>query len=157
MATFRQLKSKRWQAIVRRKGVRQSRMFGTESDARKWAAMFEGSLDVRSAKEAGLLSFLPARIRLAFESAEHSPADIVLGSIPAPRGPGVYFLIRDGEVTYVGQTVDLFHRLMRHQRDGREFDGFNFLPCPKEKLDEIEAAYILVLNPRENKSIRLVA
>lgn len=61
----------------------------------------------------------------------------------------VYFLIREGRVVYVGQSINAFKRLDEHRKKKR-FDGFYFVFCPVPLLREIEAHYIKLLEPEEN-------
>lgn len=62
---------------------------------------------------------------------------------------GVYFLIRDGKVTYVGQAKNVMARINAHIGE-KQFDSFSFLPVAADKLDAIEALYIVWLRPAEN-------
>lgn len=81
-----------------------------------------------------------------FLSREH----LVARSVVAPDGPCVYFLIRRGEIVYVGRAVRLFRRLGQHLHDGKEFDAFSFITCALEEVDVLEARYIEALKPRWN-------
>lgn len=65
--------------------------------------------------------------------------------------PGVYFLISDGAVVYVGQSVNVYARIATHKREGvKEFDRFAFVPCKASKLDKLESLYIHCLRPPLN-------
>lgn len=66
-------------------------------------------------------------------------------------GPGVYFLCASGKVVYVGQTIDRDGRLKDHRQRGMKFDSVFWLPCKKERLDDIEAHFIRILMPSLNK------
>jgi hypothetical protein len=46
--------------------------------------------------------------------------------------------------------VDILHRIARHRREGREFDGYAHIVCPPEKMDELEAQYIAAFAPIGN-------
>ena len=85
-------------------------------------------------------------------------------------GPGVYALIREGVVVYVGQSKKMLQRISAHKSNwGRKaqpvwmpvslrgvlFDEVHVLPCRVEALDELEAAMIDLYKPRYN--IRLKA
>lgn len=61
----------------------------------------------------------------------------------------VYFLIRKGEVVYVGQSTKGFYRVLTHVGQ-KEFDSFSFVECSEENLDEMEAMYIAKLSPAHN-------
>lgn len=64
---------------------------------------------------------------------------------------GIYFLISDGEVQYVGQSVNVLSRVLHHRRLGqRPFDGFSFIEAKEEHLDVLERQYIHMLMPKGN-------
>jgi hypothetical protein len=67
----------------------------------------------------------------------------------ALHAAAVYFLIADGEVVYVGQTVNLYARIGSHRED-KIWDRVLFLPVPREDLDETERRWIARLNPKYN-------
>ena len=61
---------------------------------------------------------------------------------------GVYFLKQDDEIVYVGQSVNLKERIKSHKYDeAKEFNNHSFIECEKDKLNEVENAYILKHNP----------
>lgn len=62
---------------------------------------------------------------------------------------GVYFLIKNRRVIYVGQSVNIFSRLREHRKD-KDFDSFKFLQCKRHELDVIESKYIYALKPKLN-------
>jgi hypothetical protein len=87
----------------------------------------------------------------AIENANYSIDEILLCAIPATSNSGVYFLIWRGEIRYVGQSINVFHRLDQHKRSGRRFDSYSFIPCEIEDLKELERTYRDLLMPEENK------
>lgn len=62
---------------------------------------------------------------------------------------GVYFLIKNNEIIYVGQSVNVFSRVGQH-RYLKDFDGFKYINCKKLELDILESVYIHFLNPKLN-------
>ena len=60
--------------------------------------------------------------------------------------PCVYFLIKNNEIVYVGQTVKLHNRLQQHKLD-KDFDSYFFLECKKEELLALERKYIFEFLP----------
>lgn len=65
---------------------------------------------------------------------------------------GIYFLIRDGEIKYVGQSVDIFKRIREHRQHAYiKFDRFSMIPVRKEKLTEVETWYIQHFRPEYNR------
>ena len=63
---------------------------------------------------------------------------------------GVYFLCKDGEVVYVGQSVDVPSRVSSHRKDGKNFESVYMIPLPKEDLNSVEGALIRLLRPKLN-------
>lgn len=68
-------------------------------------------------------------------------------------GPGIYFLIHEDRIVYVGRSVSPINRVMNHAQ-GREkkFDSYTILYMSDEcsSLDHMEAAYIWEHCPRHN-------
>ena len=79
-----------------------------------------------------------------------SPEEIVKSSNPWQRATGVYFLISNYNIVYVGQSVNIYGRLQDHT--DKQFDSFSFIPCEKNILDKLESLYIHVLQPKLNGS-----
>lgn len=64
---------------------------------------------------------------------------------------GVYFLIYQSEIVYVGQSVDITSRVRTHIGDpSKKFDRISFIKCDKKNLNNTERAYIKMLSPRYN-------
>jgi hypothetical protein len=61
---------------------------------------------------------------------------------------GVYFLISNNKIVYVGQSVNVYARLSAHTH--KNFDSFTVLPCPKEHLNVLESLYIHMFDPPLN-------
>jgi len=67
---------------------------------------------------------------------------------PAWVFTGVYFLVRQNRVVYVGQGVNCGCRSLSHK--DKEFDHVFVMPCPRSELNRVEAAFISVLKPEYN-------
>lgn len=100
-----------------------------------------------------LATMIPKRMLAAIVSIPHSMQDVIDAAIPAKTFPGIYFLVMDGEIVYVGQSIDIPSRISRHRREGKEFDSFAYLLCEKEQLDELESLYITAFMPWLNHTI----
>lgn len=61
----------------------------------------------------------------------------------------IYFLVKNGNIEYVGKTRDEYRRLYEHRR-GKDFDTMFSYDVPRDKLGILESAFITVLNPRLN-------
>jgi excisionase family DNA binding protein len=66
-----------------------------------------------------------------------------------PQASGIYFLCDGEEVVYVGQSVDVYSRVLQHRRS-KQFDRVFWWPVPASELDKIEGAFIRTLKPRLN-------
>ena len=74
-----------------------------------------------------------------------------------PRICGVYFLIEDQNIVYVGQSADVVRRVNEHLDRGRiKFDMAVYLPCSLGELDEVEEDFIDALKPRYNNTRRRI-
>lgn len=64
---------------------------------------------------------------------------------------GVYFLLHEEEVVYVGQSTNVAQRVATGHPD-KEFDEAFMLLVPEEQLLEVETAFIAALNPIYNQT-----
>jgi predicted GIY-YIG superfamily endonuclease len=157
MASITPHKSK-WRAQVYVGGIRDSKVFSTESSAREWACALENKLKKRAELKAlldvgaGLANF-PTRIVQGMLDAPLEREQILAASIPKSIVCGIYFLIRGERIVYVGQSKNVLRRIGRHVDNGKIFDSFSFCPCAESDLDRLEAAYIAALYPENNYSL----
>lgn len=63
---------------------------------------------------------------------------------------GVYALIRDGQVVYVGQSRHVHARIANHQND-KPFDEVLVCEVAQQDLDDVETFLIAMLNPPLNR------
>lgn len=64
---------------------------------------------------------------------------------------GIYFLIDKDLVVYVGQSHNIKHRMIQHNKE-KVFDNIYYFECPESELNELEAKYIGEFNPSYNKT-----
>ena len=77
--------------------------------------------------------------------------EILARAQPWPEsGCGIYFLIVEGRVMYVGRAVNVIARIAQHATV-RKFDAWSWLVCPRRNLDATERAYINALLPEWNR------
>lgn len=62
---------------------------------------------------------------------------------------GIYFLLRNSNVVYVGQSKNVSARIHYHTIE-KDFDSFYAVPCAKQDLDDLEAYYIVLFSPEFN-------
>jgi hypothetical protein len=99
-----------------------------------------------------LLSRSPAAPK--YDAPQFTPRDLEpyedrLIQLPGPVPPGVYFLLRNCVVVYVGRTADLHARISAHCED-KEFDRVLFLCVAADDLDEVESSFIRMMRPKYN-------
>lgn len=76
---------------------------------------------------------------------------------------GVYFLTLQGEVVYVGQSVNIIARIRTHCAEAKTyivphckvFDAAYFIEVPKNQLNEVEQHYIKVHAPVFNQPLKV--
>jgi hypothetical protein len=81
---------------------------------------------------------------------------ILSNSIPALPLCGIYFLIKDDEIVYIGQSIHIPHRLKNHKRDKKPFDKVFFIECKRRELDRLERMLIRQYTPRLNRKLYLL-
>lgn len=99
-------------------------------DSHAWPGAFQPNVDERSDER---------KLRAAIAAAAVPPEEAGFS--------GVYFLLREGSVVYVGQSENVLARIYRHRV---EYDAYAFLPFPIEALDRAEAHYARLLDPPDN-------
>lgn len=68
------------------------------------------------------------------------------------RMSGVYFLVGDSVVVYVGQSVNVWARIATHfTEDRKNFSTAWFIPVVRSRLDEVERLFIKLLRPAYNQ------
>lgn len=156
MASIYQMKSGSWRVDLCINKHRKAKTFKREADARSWADAHEQGmvgidLQRRLIKDHKIAAFLPEKYLEAVDKANYSHAEILMHAMPANKHCCIYFLIKHAKVKYVGQTVNLYHRLAQHVRGGNDFESYSFIPCEKDQLDELEQIYINLLMPVGNR------
>lgn len=67
---------------------------------------------------------------------------------------GVYFLIYEKEIVYVGSSMNIYARLTAHNNNKNlEFDSYSIIEAPEKDLKELEADYIFWFTPEHNKNL----
>ena len=64
---------------------------------------------------------------------------------------GIYFLFKDDELVYIGQSTCVYQRIETHRGD-KDFDRACYFPCPEGELTDIETVLIQGFAPRYNKT-----
>lgn len=158
MAHFRHLPSGRVRAEVETRGVRKAATLPTLDHAKEWARTVEEKAILKHAMAAAvehrfLMSSVPRRVLQAMADIPFTKADIIGGAVHLPQRHGIYFLIRDGEVKYVGKSADVLGRIQHHTDSGWIFDSINAVFCKKEDMTDLEKTYIEAFMPDWNQQI----
>lgn len=69
-------------------------------------------------------------------------------SRPVHKLCGVYFLIQNEDIVYIGQSTNIFGRLASHS--DKQFTHVTALLVPREHLNFVESVYILAMRPKLN-------
>lgn len=77
-----------------------------------------------------------------------SEEEICEHSVKFENTCGVYFLIKNNKIVYVGQSVNAPARIPQHT--DKDFDSFAVIRCEKESLDALESLYIHLFKPGLN-------
>ncbi len=75
----------------------------------------------------------------------------LLKKVSFPRiGVGIYFLISQDQVVYVGKTTNFFARMASHTSGEKDFDRIAFVAVAASNLDIFEREYIARFRPKFN-------
>ena len=67
------------------------------------------------------------------------------------RKTGVYFLLKENEIVYIGKSVHVDSRINTHAGDvTKDFDKACYIEVPEEKLGQIEECLIAIFKPEQN-------
>ncbi|HWU35477.1 MAG TPA: GIY-YIG nuclease family protein [Methylovorus sp.] len=145
MAFISETKSGKWRAEICVNYKRKVKTFPAKHEADTWAEFNE-----RQLSESNSLRIEMTRRLLKASSA----LDILKSRVINPNVPGVYILMENDIVCYVGKSTNMLTRLASHSTKGRRFTHFITIPEPDvSKLDELERYYIEMLQPLENRDI----
>jgi hypothetical protein len=79
-------------------------------------------------------------------------ADRIVSLTVEPPLCGVYFLMVDGAIKYVGSSTDVRVRLAQHWADGKRFQGVLFMSTLPEERLRVEYGFIRGLKPEWNRN-----
>lgn len=65
---------------------------------------------------------------------------------------GVYFLIKNSEIVYIGQSINIAARITSHK--DKDFDSVSYVTCRRSELDILESLYIIAYNPVLNGEVK---
>ena len=98
-------------------------------------------------------------LKSTFGMRELHEEDVLAMSAPSNSTTvcGVYFLIHDEEIVYVGQSSNLLARVESHKvgADRKVFNKVAFIEAPRPWLDTVEAFYIQRFDPPYNNRSRV--
>jgi len=158
MAHIYQTTSGAWRAQVRKRGVKKSLTAQNRDEVELWAASVENLADerhrvvrvVNKNNEVVLVTALPHRLLTALNEIPHPYHEVMEASVPIGANCGVYFLICDRQIMYVGKSLDVLDRLSKHRRAGRVFDSYSYISCSPADVGRLESLYINAFLPPWN-------
>ena len=78
---------------------------------------------------------------------------VVSQAYPLGGYSGIYFLVRNAKVVYVGKSLDVEYRLGQHRTARqKDFDSVFIIACDPSKLTQLEARYIRMFEPPLNSA-----
>jgi hypothetical protein len=64
---------------------------------------------------------------------------------------GVYLLLLEGEIVYVGSSLNMSQRVAEHRSNGRPFDRAFYLATTAGEREALERVLIKAINPSQNR------
>lgn len=65
---------------------------------------------------------------------------------------GIYYLIDNDEIVYIGQSIRVYGRVLTHIKErSKQFNRFAWISIKAEQLNVSEAAQIVAHNPKYNR------
>ncbi len=151
-------------AIARKSAATRQRNIAARNA--EWARLTELRKELASGVTAARAELAKVQTKLQEQGAAHTLStaaqrltgkflltedQIVAGAIPWQKPSGVYFLINKKQVVYVGQSTNVYARIVAHT--DKEFDSFAFISCDPDQLNRIESLYIHLLRTPLNGKI----
>ncbi len=65
---------------------------------------------------------------------------------------GIYFLFKNNQLVYIGQSIDIELRIRNHYKE-KDFDTYSYVLCLIEELNDVEKKYIQKYTPILNKRL----
>jgi len=81
-----------------------------------------------------------------------SKTEILKGATPINSLSGIYFLMSNNEIVYVGQSKNIYARIHSHSTS-KKFDSVSWVLCDATERSAMETAYIMLYEPKLNGRI----
>lgn len=147
-------KGTKYRAYVQRAGYpKATRIFDTYEQAEAWAADLDRRLKERMGEDKTRLKFLAWGLdRDLSTSLGVTEGDVLDRAKNFSLEPlcGIYFIVVNNRIDYVGQSTNILCRLGQHAKVGRRCDRIAYMLCAVSELDALEAFYIKKFKPRGN-------
>lgn len=85
---------------------------------------------------------------------ENQIKNIIKNKKSITQNPGIYFLLDNNKIVYVGKSLSPEKRINSHISD-KNFDSYSVIRCKECELNSLEKEYILKFLPKYNKHISL--
>jgi len=138
----------KFKAVIRRNGfATKVKRFLTYESAKEWADKVENFIDESKLKNSHIKMWQEATMG---ESFDLDLKDILKNKINFIKTSGVYFLILNNEIIYIGMSNHLFRRINQHLNDGKIFDSFYYMKSKLDNCKALESFYIKKFKPKFN-------
>jgi hypothetical protein len=148
MASIQQTKYG-FRAQIKVREIRESRSFKTREEAERWSVRRERDLGTVSR-----MKDIAGKAKRDWANLQKSHKDVTKEKIlrwskPVEEVIGIYFLIFEEEIVYVGQSKSCHKRVDNHRKT-KIFDRYTILECDKDQLDHLEMMFIEEFSPLLN-------
>lgn len=95
---------------------------------------------------------MPA-IKKALKGKEEIHAAVNEAAVKIEKACGVYFLLKENEIVYIGQSINCFSRVSSHTNDAtKDFNRVCYVPVNSDELNAIEEILIAIFKPKHNRA-----
>lgn len=137
----------KWRAQIAVRGKRESRSFRTQREASAWAYSREASIKNQDELRR---NFEEKFYGVSFDK-DMSEEKLMTAKVPVCNFCGVYFLLDNNKIVYIGKSTNIISRIAEHAKKGRTFSHYYAMPCSAEGLDDLEKEMIRRFMPEQNK------
>ena len=130
-----------WRVQICVQGIRESRSFESKREAKEWAQEREWKLKYPGKKERE-----EKNRNSSNTTPQQTTSQIVKNALPLNLSVGIFVLIKDGNIVYIGKSLDL-QETIKQYLNSKKFDHINVIECPEKNLDKYFEHYIAIFNP----------
>lgn len=137
----------KWRAQIAIMGKRESRSFRTQREASAWAHSREASIK----NQANLQRDFEEKFYGVSFDKDVSESKLMSAKVPVCNFCGVYFLLDNNKIVYIGKSTNIISRVSEHAKKGRSFSHYYAIPCSPDSVNDLEKEMIRRFMPEQNK------